>query len=53
MIIDNKYNDNFHFKENYHQFVMVDYQDISDVKEKIKQHFFVNYIKCIFIYLVS
>lgn len=53
MIIDNKYNQDFYLEENFHQFAMVDNQDIFDVKEEINWHFFVDYIEYISVYLAS
>lgn len=48
MIVNSKYNNDFELKKNFHQFVLVDNQDISIVKEEIKQHFFIDYIEYIF-----
>lgn len=53
MIVDSKYNDDFHLDENFHQFVLVDNQDISNVKEEIEQHFYVDYTERIFVHLAS
>lgn len=35
MIINNKYKNDFYFKKFFHQFVLVNNQDISDIKEVI------------------
>ena len=51
MIVDSKYNNDFHLEENSHQFVMVDNQDISNVEKEIEQHFSVDYTKRISVYL--
>lgn len=53
MIINSKYNNNFYLKKNFHPFVPVNNQDISDVEKKIKQHFSVGYTKYIFVHLAS
>ena len=53
MIVDSKYNDDFHLEENSHQFVMVDNQDISDVEEEIEQYFSVDYTERISVHLAS
>ena len=53
MIVDNEDNGNFHLKENFHQFVIVDNQDIFDVKEEIKLHFSANYNEGISVNLAS
>lgn len=36
MIVNSKYNNDFHFKENFYQFVLVNNQDIFDIDKKIK-----------------
>ena len=51
MIVDSKYNNDFDLKENFHQFVMIDNQIISDVEEEIEQLFSIDYTKRISIHL--
>ncbi len=50
---DNEHNDDFHLEEYFHQFVMVDNQDIFDGKAEIDQRFFANYTGGIFVNLAS
>lgn len=51
MIIDNKNNSNFHLKNFFYQLIIVDNQNIFNIKGKIKLHFFWNYNKGISINL--
>lgn len=53
MIGDNENKDDFHVEKYFHQLVTVDNQDMFNVKEKIKPHFFIDFTKCIFANLVS
>lgn len=53
MIINNKNNGNFYLKENFHQLIIVDNQNIFNIKGKIELHFFGNYNKGISINLAS
>ena len=53
MIVDNKYNGNFHPEENFHQLVMVDNQDIFDVEGEIKRRFSADYTEGISVTLAS
>lgn len=45
IIDNNKYNSNFHLTEYFHQLVIVDNQDIFNIKGKIEQRFSVVYTK--------
>lgn len=47
MIGNNENNDDFHFKEYFHQLVTVNNQDIFNVEEKIETRFFIDYTKYI------
>lgn len=53
IIVDNEDNNNFHLEKNFHQLVMVNNQDIFDVKGEIALYFFANYNKGISINLAS
>lgn len=45
VIDNNKYNDNFHLKENFYQLVIVNNQDIFNIEAKIEWCFSADYIK--------
>ena len=53
MIVKSENNGNYHLKKNFHQFVMVDNQNIFDIKEEIELHFFANYNEDISVNLAS
>lgn len=53
MIGDNEKNNKFYLEKYFYQFVIVNNQDIFDVKGEIELRFFVNYTKCIFANLIS
>ena len=53
MIVDNEDSGNFHLKENFHQLVTVDNQDIFDVEGEIELHFSANYNEVIAVNLAS
>lgn len=48
IIGDNKKNNDFHFEKYFHQIIIVNNQNIFNIKEEIKLPFFINYTKCIF-----
>lgn len=52
MIVNNENNNIFYLKKFFYQFVIVNNQDIFNIKEKIKLSFFVKYNKSISIKLI-
>ena len=43
IIIHNKYKNNFHIEENFHSLIIIDNQDIFNVKRKIELPYSINY----------